>query len=178
MASVTSTYARAFADAVIDGRLDAERALAEVKSLASLVTQSRDLRHAWEVPSIPAEQKRAVLDAIAKREDYSTTTRNFVAVLIDHGRIPFLAEIVPQIEKDLGSRLGFVEAEITTARELSAAERANLEARASVLTGKKIRARYSRDESLLGGALMRVGSTIYDGSVRGRLEKIRETIGG
>jgi F-type H+-transporting ATPase subunit delta len=178
MAPVASTYARAFADAAIYGKLDAESALGEVKSIASLLAESRDLRLAWETPSIPAEQKRAVLDVIAKRDGYSATTRNFIAVLIDHGRISFLPEILLQIEKDLGSRLGFVEVEITTARELSSAERANLEAQAGKLTGKKVRSRYSRDESLLGGALMRVGSMIYDGSVKGRLERIREIIGG
>lgn len=178
MASVASTYARAFADAAIDRKLDAESALGEVKSIASLLAESRDLRQAWETPSIPTEQKRAVLDVIAKRDSYSATTRNFIAVLIDHGRISFLPEILLQIEKDLGSRLGFVEADITTARELNGAERANLEAQAAKLTGKKVRARYSRDESLLGGALMRVGSMIYDGSVKGRLERIRVAIGG
>jgi|SRR5271167_1203140 len=178
MASVTSTYARAFADAVIGGRLDADKTLSEVKSLAGLVAESRELRQAWETPSIPAEQKRVVLDAIAKREGYSTTTRNFVAVLIDHSRVPFLAAIVVQFEKDLGSRLGFVDAEITTARELGATERAGLEAQAAKLTGKKVRARYVHDASILGGATMRVGSTIYDGSVKGRLERIRVAIGG
>jgi len=178
MASVASTYARAFADAAIDSKLDAESVLGEVKSIVILLAESRDLRQAWETPSILAEQKRAVLDVIAKRDGYSATTRNFIAVLIDHGRISFLPEILLQIEKDLGSRLGFVEAEITTARELNGAERANLEAQAAKLTGKKVRARYSRDESLLGGALMRVGSMIYDGSVKGRLERIREIIGG
>ena len=178
MASVTSTYARAFADAVIDGRLDADKTLAEVRSVAGLLAESRDLRQAWETPSIPAGQKRAVLDALAKREGYSVTTRNFVAVLIDHGRVPFLASIVAQFEKDLGARLGFVDAEVTTARVLSAAERAALEGQAAKLTGKKIRARYSQDPSILGGATMRVGSTIYDGSVKGRLERIRAAIGG
>ena len=178
MASVTSTYARAFADAVIGGRLDADKTLAEVKSLAGLVAESRELRQAWETPSIPAEQKRAVLDALAEREGYSATTRNFVAVLIDHARVRFLASIVEQFEKDLGSRLGFVDAEITTARELGATERAGLEAQATKLTGKKVRARYMRDASILGGALMRVGSTIYDGSVKGNLERIRAAIGG
>jgi F-type H+-transporting ATPase subunit delta len=178
MASIANTYARAFADAVMDGKLDPEKTLTEARTLANLLAESRDLRQAWETPSIPADQKRKVLDVIAKREGFSTATRNFMAVVIDNGRVAFLGEIVAQFEKELGSRLGFVDAEITSARELNAGERASLEAQAAKLTGKKIRAHYLRDASLLGGALMRVGSTIYDGSVKGKLERIRAAIGG
>jgi F-type H+-transporting ATPase subunit delta len=72
--------------------------------------------------------------------------------------------------------MGFVEAAITSARDLSPAERSGLEAQVEKLTGKKVRARYSRDASILGGAVIRVGSTIYDGSVSGQLERIREAL--
>ena len=72
--------------------------------------------------------------------------------------------------------MGFAEAEITSARELSETERLALEAQVEKFTGKKVRARYSRDASVLGGAIVRVGSTIYDGSVKGQLERIREAI--
>lgn len=178
MASVANTYARAFADAVIGMKLDVEKTLAEVRSLAELFSDSKELRSAWETPSIPADQKRAVLDAIAKKEGLSAATRNFVAVLIDHGRIAFFAQIVDQFEKELGARMGFVDAEIVSAHELDSAERGNLEAQAARLTGKKVRAKFVKDESLIGGALVRVGSTIYDGSVRSRLDRIRAAIGG
>ncbi len=178
MASVANTYARAFAEAVLDGKLDPEKTLAEVNTIAALLAESRDLREAWESPSISADQKRNVLDAISQREGFSATTRNFLAVVIDKQRVAFLPAIIVQFEKELGARLGFVDAEITSARELGATEKANLEAQASTLTGKKVRARYLHDSSLMGGAQMRVGSTIYDGSVSGRLERIREVIGG
>lgn len=176
MASVANTYARAFAEAVIGMRLDAGLALREAQSVAALVDASRELREVWEAPSIPAEQKRGVLDAIVAREGISRPVRNFVAVLIDHHRIHFLGEIVKQSEKELNQRLGFAEAEISSARELSAAERQGLEAQVSHLTGKKVRARYSLDRALLGGAVIKIGSTIYDGSVLGQLERIKEAI--
>lgn len=177
MASVTNTYARAFADAVMGGHLDAVTTLKEAQSLDALVDANRELREVWESPSIAAVRKRAVLDAIVAREGISPTVRNFVAVLIDHQRIPFFALIVEQFAKELDSRLGFVEAEIISARELGDAERGTLESQAASVTGRKIRARYVRDEAILGGAILRVGSTIYDGSVKGRLERIRQAIG-
>lgn len=176
MASVTNTYARAFADVVFDGRLDGNRILAEIQSLADLVASSKELREVWETPAIPAEQKRAVLDALVKRENFSRPVRNFVAVLIDHGRVGFLDPIVKQFERELYLRMGFADAEITSARQLNDAERHALEGDVEKLIGKKVRARYQQDPSVLGGAIVRVGSTIYDGSVKGQLDKIKEAI--
>src|SRR5205814_1502073 len=176
MASVVNIYARAFADVVIDKRLDPTKTLDEVEQIAALFRESKALREVWEAPSIPAEQKRAVLDAIVKRAGISKSVRNFLAVLIDHRRIKFLEPIVKQFEHELNQRLGFVEAEITSARELNEKERHTLETRMEKVTGKKLRAQYSRDESILGGAIVKVGSTIYDGSVVGQLEKIRERL--
>src|SRR5947199_1191593 len=176
MASVVNIYARAFADVVIDKRLDPTKTLDEVEQIAVLFRESKELREVWETPSIPAEQKRAVLDAIVKRAGISKSVRNFLAVLIDHRRIKFLEPIVKQFEHELNQRLGFVEAEITSARELNEKERHTLETRMEKVTGKKLRAQYSRDESILGGAIVKVGSTIYDGSVAGQLEKIRERL--
>jgi F-type H+-transporting ATPase subunit delta len=176
MASVTSTYARALADVVFDQHLDPGKTLAEAQSLAQLVASSQQLREVWEAPSIPAEQKRSLLDAIVAREGISGSVRNFVAVLMDHRRIKFLDPIVKEFEQELNRRLGFIEAQIVSARELGQSERTALEAQVEKLTGHKVRARYAQDGSILGGAIIRVGSTIYDGSVKGQLERIREAI--
>jgi len=176
MASVTITYARAFADAVFDMHLDPAKTLREAQAIATLVASSKELREVWETPSITAEQKRGVLDAIVTREGLSKAVRNFVAVLIDHRRTNFLSAIVKQFELELDRHMGFTEAEITSARELSDAECRALESQVEKLTGRKVRARYSRDAALLGGAVVRLGSTIYDGSVAGQLERIREAL--
>ncbi len=176
MASVTGIYARAFADAVLETKGDAPRALQEAQTLAQLVASSKILREVWEAPSIPLEQKRSLLDAIVARTGISQMVRNFVAVLMDHHRIGFLGPIVKQFEIELDRRLGFAEADITAVRELSEAERGEIEKQVANLTGKKVRARYSQDKSILGGAVVRVGSTIYDGSVRGQLERIKEAL--
>jgi F-type H+-transporting ATPase subunit delta len=176
MASVASTYARAFADVILSAHLDVNRALTELRTIAGLLNESPELRRVCENPAIPADQKRRVLDAIAERDGISKQVRNLVAVLIDHRRVHFLEPLIRQLEKELDSRLGFAEADITSARELGDSEKREFEAQVGKLTGKKVRARYGRDASLLGGAIVRVGSTIYDGSVKGQLEKIREEI--
>jgi F-type H+-transporting ATPase subunit delta len=175
-ASVANTYARALADVVFELHLDPAKTLLETQSFAELVAGSEELRKVWETPSISAGQKKAVLDAITAREGTSRPVRNFVAVLIDHQRIPFLGLIIEQFEKELNSRLGFIEVDITSARDLDAPERSALESQVENLTSRKVKATYTRDESLLGGAIVRVGSTIYDGSVKGSLERIKAAI--
>ena len=176
MASVASTYARAFADVVLSAHLDANRAVGGLHEIARLLAESADLRRVWENPAVPAEQKRNLLDAIVQREGIDRQVRNLVAVLIDHRRVQFLSRIVEQLEKELDARLGFAEAQITSARELGDTEKRALETQVEKTTGKKVRARYALDPSLLGGAVIRVGSTIYDGSVKGQLERIQEAI--
>src|ERR1039458_1256788 len=176
MASVASTYARAFADVVMSAHLDANRCIAELRTIAGLLAESSELRRVWENPAVPADQKRRVLDVVAERDGISKQVRNLVAVLIDQRRVHFFEPIIGQLEKELDARLGFAEAQITSARELGDAERREFEEQVEKLTGKKVRARYGQDASLLGGAVVRVGSTIYDGSVKGQLERIKEAI--
>jgi F-type H+-transporting ATPase subunit delta len=176
VASVASTYARAFADVVLDTHMDATQAVAGLREIARLLAESADLRRVWENPAVPAQQKRNLLDAIAQREGFDKRVRNLVAVLIDHRRVQFLLRIIEQLEKELDARLGFAEAQISSARQLSDAEKRALEAQVAKTTGMKVRASYALDSSLLGGAVVRVGSTIYDGSVKGQLERIREAI--
>jgi F-type H+-transporting ATPase subunit delta len=176
VASVASTYARAFAEVVIDGRLDPSRAVGGLWRVATLLAESIELRRVWENPAVPADQKRHLLDAIVKIEDISKQVRNLIAVLIDHRRTHFVSRIAEQLEKELDARLGFAEAQISSARQLDDPEKRALEAQVAKLTGKKVRAQFAQDASLLGGAVIRIGSTIYDGSVKGQLEKIKEAI--
>jgi F-type H+-transporting ATPase subunit delta len=176
MASVASTYARAFADVILKAHLDVEHAVAELRSVAILLNESSDLRQVWENPAIPVEQKRRVLDVIAQRDGISKQVRNLVAILIDHRRTHFLNAVIRQLEKELDARMGFAEAEITSTRELDETEKREFEQQVAKVTGKKIRAHYGRDASLLGGAVVRVGSTVYDGSIKGQLERMKEAI--
>ena len=176
MAAIASRYARAFADVLFARKLDTAKALASLNSLVSLVQGSSDLRKTWDNPSISADQKHGVLDAVVGRLGASKEVRNFLAVVIDHRRTNDLAAIVRQTEQEINDRLGFAEAQITSARSLSDPEKKNLEQQVQRMTGKSLRARYAQDASLLGGAVVRVGSTIYDGSIQGQLKRLREQI--
>jgi F-type H+-transporting ATPase subunit delta len=99
-----------------------------------------------------------------------------LAVLIDHRRVGNIGELAEEIKRELDRRMGFAEAKVTSVRELTSAERATLEKQLATITGKIVRATYAEDASLLGGVTVRVGSTIYDGSVHGQLQRIRERL--
>ncbi len=176
MAAVSSRYARALVEVVLEQRIDADVARQQLNAIAEAVRESGDLRRVWESPAISAEQKRRVLDAIAGQIGAFKAVRNFVAVIIDHRRIPMLDDIVRQFGVELDARLGFVEAKISSARELSADAKRGLESQVERMTGKKVRSQYTSDPALLGGVVVRVGSTIYDGSVRGQLEKMKQEL--
>jgi F-type H+-transporting ATPase subunit delta len=183
MASVVGTYARAFADVVFadavktgNSHLDPARALEELHAIEALLKESDQLRRVLENPAIPGNSKRAVLDAITARMGATRQVRNFVAVIIDHHRLPLFSEILQQLEHELDERQGLAEAQISSARQLSDPERQMLESEIVKLTGKKVKARYEQDSSLLGGAVVQVGSTIYDGSVKGQLDRIEEQL--
>ncbi len=175
-ASVASRYARAFADVVQERKLDLAAVRTQLNDFCQLLQDSPELRHVLDNPAVPAEQKRHLLDALAGRMGLLRETRNFIAVLIDRRRINARPEIVRQVHAEMNQRLGLAEAEITSARPLPEEEKKQLEAQLIALTGKRIQAQYRQDPSLLGGAVVRVGSTIYDGSVKGQLQKIKEAL--
>jgi F-type H+-transporting ATPase subunit delta len=178
MASVVGTYARAFADVVAKpaNHIDSDRALRELYGMEALLRQSDQLRRVLENPSIPGERKRAVLGAITAKIGTLPQVRNFINVITDHRRLPLFSEILKQLEHELNERQGLAEAQVSSFRQLSDAEKAVLEAEIARMTSKKVRARYEQDATLLGGAVVQVGSTIYDGSVKGQLERIREQL--
>jgi F-type H+-transporting ATPase subunit delta len=178
MAAVTGRYARAFAEVVSDQKMDPDKTVQEFGELATLVQENHELRTVFQSPAVEHKQKLMLLDAIIKKMAGSKMLRNFAAVLIDKRRIGEIGDIFEQFRQDLDARMGIADAQVKSARELSGAERKALEAQITALSGKRVRATYSEDPTLLGGAVVRVGSTIYDGSVRGQLERMKQQIVG
>jgi F-type H+-transporting ATPase subunit delta len=169
--AVASRYANAMADVVTSASspLRPEVALAELQAFETTLRYSPELENALVTPAVAAGRKKAVVSRIADALQLSRITRNLLFVLIDHRRIASLAGIVETLEVVLDERLGFVRAEVSSPRELTGEQRAALNSRLEQLTGKRIRMRFAVDDSLIGGVVARIGSTVYDGSVRGEL---------
>lgn len=176
MAAIASRYARALVEVILEQNIDGDTARQQLRAIVEAVEESSELRRVWESPAVLPEQKRAVLDAIARQIGAVKPIRNFMAVLIDHRRMRMLDDIARQFETELDAQLGFTEVEVFSARPLSLEEKHELESRVAHMTGKKVRARYVFNPELLGGVMVRAGSTIYDGSVRGQLEKMRQEL--
>ena len=176
MSAVANRYARAFAAVIWEKKLDAQKTIADLREVEAQVAASAELRNVWQSPAVTQDQKIKVLDAIIARMSTSRELRNFVAVLIDHKRLSAIADVRAALECEINEALGIAEAQVTTARPLQEFERHNLEAQIASATGKHIRAHYAQDATVLGGAVVKVGSTIYDGSVRGQLDKLKEQL--
>jgi F-type H+-transporting ATPase subunit delta len=176
MASFISIYGRAMADVVVDRGLDAARVSSELESIGTVLSESAELRIVWDSPSVASEQKLSLLDAVAKKLGISREVRNFVAVLISNRRIHAYSEIAKNAVEQINERLGIAEAEIVSVRELGTEERRRLEDQVTKVTGKRLRVRYALDPKLMGGVVVKVGSTIFDGSVRGQLQRIKEQL--
>lgn len=171
MRTVAREYAEALADvALASGRADALRQ--EVRSFAELAAGSADLRNFLDSPAIPRAAKQDLLEKLVARLGASKELRNFLFVLVDHHRTNLLAEMAREFETTILERLGRAEASITSARELSAPQKQKLAGTLESVTGKKIEARYAVDPALVGGLMVRIGSTIYDGSVRAQLDRL------
>jgi F-type H+-transporting ATPase subunit delta len=176
MAAIAAPYARAFADVVFESRLNAKEVQQQLDSFVAAWWESDGLREVSLDPSFPAEQKISILDKLNARLGMGVQVRNFIAVLIQHDRLNVLSEILAEYRKEMNRRLGISEVVITTARPLEADERREIEQKVAALTGTQVQATYHEDKALLGGVIVRVESTVYDGSVRGRLDRLKEQL--
>jgi F-type H+-transporting ATPase subunit delta len=148
----------------------------QLADFAAAWHESRDLREFFTDPSFPVDQKVSFLDKLNAKLKMGQQTRNFIAVLIRNDRIAGLDSVIAELRRELNQRLGISEAKVTSARKLDDQERKELEQQIAALTGGTVEAQFEEDSSLLGGAVVQVGSTVYDGSVRGRLDRLREEL--
>jgi F-type H+-transporting ATPase subunit delta len=176
MSAIALRYAQAFASVVASQRLDPLATERQLSDFNDILVENQALREVLSNPAIPSDQKLRVLDAIAARLGLFPQVRNFLAVIMDHERIIVLQEILDEYHGLADEQAGLAEAEITTARPLDDRDRAELEAQVTRLAGGRVRATYREDRSLLGGVVVRIGSTVYDGSVRARLLGLRQKL--
>ena len=176
MAAFVSRYATAFADVVTAAKLDTPAIDRQLSDFLATWEGSPELRTFFVNPAVPAGQKIAFLDKLNAKLGLQKELRNLIAVLISNDRIGHVAEVAVAYRSILQEQMGIRPAEIVTARELSDDERTALEAEVAKLAGAKVDASFKLDTSILGGTVVRIGSTVYDGCVRGRLDRLKEAL--
>jgi F-type H+-transporting ATPase subunit delta len=175
--TIARRYAVALADAVgTTGDTAAIRT--ELDQWSILFNANADLQNVFANPAIVHGNKAKVLDSLIEKAKPSRMTANFLKVLLQNGRLSDIGEISERFKQVLEERSGVVSAQITSAREISAAERQEFETSLARLTGKKVTVAYQIDPELIGGAVTRIGSTVYDGSVRTKLENLKTELIG
>ena len=173
--AVATRYATALADVALE-QGSGEAVRRDLASFTGIFYSSADLRNFLESPAIGPEAKHGAIEALAAKASLGAAVVNFARLLVDHHRTELLREVEQAFGEVMNQRLGIAEAQISSARELSAAEKKELTEVLERRTGKKIDARFHEDKALVGGAVVRIGSKIYDGSVREQLARLREQL--
>jgi F-type H+-transporting ATPase subunit delta len=176
MAVFVARYALAFLDVVTAAKLDTAAIDLQFTDFLATWDGSAELQQFFCNPSIPAFQKVAVLDKLNAQLGLLKELRNLLAVLINNDRIGHVHEVAEAYRTELQTQQGIRQTEIVTARALDEQEQNALVAGVGQLAGSRIRATFKLDASILGGAVVRIGSTVYDGSVRGRLARLKEAL--
>jgi len=170
--SASLQYATALADIALEQGA-AEPARKQLEDFGAAYAESAELRNVLANPAVDRTAKHGVIEKLVARLGASRIVRNFLFVIVDNQRTHLVPEILQSFEDVLRQREGVAEAEVSSAAELTAAQKTQLQQTLERLTGRKIQAKYSLDPALLGGAVVRIGDTIYDGSVRNRLNQMR-----
>jgi F-type H+-transporting ATPase subunit delta len=170
--ALAERYAGALVDVAVEKK-QADQVKQELADFAALVRESPDLQAFLSNPSIARMAKHSAIEAIVTRMGASRTLRNYLFVIVDQRRAGMLIEIQEAFSRLLDARQGITQAKVTSATELTAQERAELGAALAKLTGEKVQAQFTTDAALIGGSVVQIGSTIYDGSVRTQLERMR-----
>lgn len=176
--ALASHYARALADAVFrpDSGLSPQDAVEQFRAIEALVSGSQDLQRALLSPAVSKSRKEAVLSKLADELGVHRIIRNFLLVVVSHRRTHELAGMRQQFELAVDERLGWVPAEIASARELKPQQKEQIERALGTRIGKFIRAHYKVEPDLLAGVRARVASREYDATLRGKLESMRQRL--
>jgi F-type H+-transporting ATPase subunit delta len=170
--SASLQYANALADiAVAQGAASA--AAKQLNDFGVVYASSAELRNFLASPAVTIEAKHGAIEKITARMGASKILRNLLFIIADRQRTHMLPEIVGAFQEVIRQRQGIAEAEISSAVELSARQKTEFKKALERLTGKRVEPKYSLDPALLGGAVVRIGDTIYDGSLRNRLNDLR-----
>ncbi len=175
------TVARRYANALVDVVTktgETNPVQTELKSWEQMIGANGDLQTAFRNPSISQINKEKVLESLIEKTKPTKTTANFLRVLLRNSRLTEISEINQKFASVLEERGGGISAQITSARPLTEAQKSEIQTNLERMTGKKISPKFETDETLIGGVVTRIGSTVYDGSVKTQLQELKQQMIG
>jgi F-type H+-transporting ATPase subunit delta len=174
MSVAARRYAKALLDVLYPAKADA--GLEQLQAFSTVLKQNTDAKLVFENPTVSTERRKDLLNKIGDALKLDTPLRNFIGILIDRNRLDILGEVVTTYSSLLDEKLGVVQAHVTSAHALNSIQQGEVTAKLQALTGKKVRMQVSIDPELIGGMIAKVGSTIYDGSIRTQLQTFRNSL--
>jgi len=175
--TIARRYGSALADVVLKSG-ETETVKSELTQWSTMIESNAALFDVFESPAIQHGQKKQLLEGLIEKTRPTRTTANFLRIMLENGRLVDISAIKERFDYELESRSGVVSAEIISARELPAAEKSDLKSNLERLTGKSVNLNFRIDENIIGGVVTRIGSTVYDGSVRTKLDTLKEQLAG
>ena len=177
--TLISTPARRYAGAMMEVAIK-QRNFMQVLEQLELFQKQMDevpvLMQLFVNPAVPIENKLKILGDVGAKLQLLELTMNFLKTLMRRHRLSLLREIMASAEQQFLEKQGIVVVEVITARRLEGDEEKGLVAKLEAFTGKKVQLENSVDPSLIGGAITRIGTTLYDGSVTAQLEQLKQKI--
>lgn len=173
------TVARRYAEAMVDvaiSRNEVESIDNELRVFAETMNASRELYNAFASPIVSPADKLSLLNALIGRLNSGQMTANLLRTMLKHYRLHYVAEVYEQFRRKMNERKGLIVAEVATAVQVGASEQARLGRTLEQMTGKQVEFKFNTDPSLIGGVVTRIGSVVYDGSVRTQLQAIKERL--
>ena len=175
--TVARRYASALADVVIERREERE-VQQEIQHWASMIQENPQLKEVFANPTVAYDQKQKVLEELISRTRVRQTTASFLRVLLRNQRLAQLPEVSERFGQILDERGGVVAAQITTARPIPEELKKTLHDALASATGRTVRLTFATDETIIGGLVARIGSTVFDGSVENHLERLAASLAG
>lgn len=173
--TVARRYASALADVVIKTG-ETSLVQTELTLWEQMMTSNSELYEAFSNPSIDHQSKENVLERLIEKTQPSRTSANFLRVLLQNDRLTDISEINERLASVIHERSGIISAQVTAARPLSDQEKLDLQENLKKLTGKTVNPTYIIDETIIGGVITKIGSTVYDGSIKTKLAELKEQL--
>jgi F-type H+-transporting ATPase subunit delta len=173
--AVFHRYARSLADVAFENN-EEPTVTSELSVYSEIFKSVPDLVGAIDSPAVTRDAKERLLGALLEKYPVSRTTANFLRVVVDHHRIRYFEEICLAYIKLVNERKGIVAARVTVARNLLDAELVSLRKSLSEATGKAVTLDVETDPETLGGLVVQIGSTVYDGSIRSQLDEVKKRL--
>jgi F-type H+-transporting ATPase subunit delta len=169
-------YAKALFDVALEEKADLAKVDQDLAAVVAMMETSPDLAQASNRGTVTDAQRQSMMEAVSKAMSLSTPVTKVLVLLANSGKLDLIPDLAAAFRERLLAHQNIVRAEVTSAAPLSAAQTDALAASLSKVTGKKVELSVSVDPELLGGVVAKIGSTVYDGSVRTQLAHMRQEL--